>query len=64
MKNRRNGMTDVKGTETIGAPKFEDKEVEIIGGGSMKKGVRILDKNSKTDQPSIETTVGEGDRDD
>jgi hypothetical protein len=38
----------------------EEKGVEIVG--NQKKGVVIIDKNSKTPDPPVEITQAEGDR--
>ena len=57
-------MTEPQDTDTtiIGTTGTQAEGVKIIGGGGpIVKGVKTLDKNSKTEQPAVTVTVGEGD---
>ncbi len=51
-----------KGVEIMGRKREEEKPVKIVDAHGSQSGTEILDKDSKTDSPSIEITVGEGDR--
>jgi hypothetical protein len=42
-------------------PTEKDEGVQIVG--KQKKGVVIIDKNTKTEPPKVELSQGEGDRD-
>lgn len=51
----------VKGVQTIGGKRVDEKGVEIVSQHNPANEVTILDKDSKTETPNVEITQGEGD---